>query len=69
MKVPSNDFTHLWNDMPYEERDRLMPYAIENELLHMWKSKQMAIEYHKKHMKEIDAHMANLEQELDKYRK
>ncbi len=66
MKVPPNNHSNLWNDMPIEERSRLMPHAMESQLLHIWQCKQKAIEAHKKHMKELDAWMANIKRDLDK---
>jgi hypothetical protein len=59
-----NDHTDLWNDMPFEERQRLMPHVIESQILHIWQCKQKAIKAHRAHMKELDEWMANLEREL-----
>lgn len=61
---PTREHTHLWNDLPREERQRLMPYMIENQWLHIWQVKQKAIAAHKKHMKELDDWMKNLEDGL-----
>lgn len=66
MKVPPNNHSNLWNDMPIEERSRLMPHAMESQLLHIWQCKQKAIEAHNKHMKELDDWMANIKRDLDK---
>lgn len=66
MLKPPSDHTHLWNDMPFEERDRLMPHAMESQLKHIWQCKQKAIQAHKRHMKELDDWMANIKRELDK---
>jgi len=61
---PTNDFTSLWNDLPFDERKRLMPHMIESQKLHIWQCKQKAIEAHNRHMREIDAWLKNLDDEL-----
>lgn len=66
MKVPPNNHSNLWNDMPIEERSRLMPHAMESQLLHIWQCKQKAIDAHKRHIKELDDWMANIKRDLDK---
>ncbi len=66
MSKPTSDFTHLWNDLPYEERERMMPYMIESQKLHLWQCKKKAIEAHKAHMTVLNDWMANLDQELSK---
>ena len=68
MKEPTSDFTHLWNDLPKEERQRLMPHQIETQILHIWQVKQAAIRAHKRYMKELDDWIANGERDLQKYR-
>lgn len=62
--VPSNEFTHLWNDMPQEERLRLMPHMIESQILHLWQAKEAAIKAHKAHMAHLDSWIGNLNQSL-----
>ena len=64
----TNDFNHLWNNLPIEERKRLMPHMVESQKLHIWQCKQKAILAHKKHMKELDAWIANLDSDLKKYK-
>ena len=63
-KEPTNNFEHLWNDLPFEERKRLMPAMIESQKLHIWQCKQKAISAHKKHIKELDSWIKNLDDEL-----
>lgn len=65
---PTNNFSHLWNSLPFDERKRLMPYAVESQKLHIVQCKQKAISAHKKHMKELDEWIANLDSELKKYK-
>lgn len=64
MTNPASDFSHLWNDLPIDERKRLIPYMIETQKLHIWQCKQKAIAAHKKHMKELDDWLKNLDDEL-----
>jgi hypothetical protein len=66
MKIPTNKYRNLWNDMPIAERQRLMPYEIECQLRYIWQCKQKAITAHKQYMKELDDWMANIKRELDK---
>jgi len=66
MKTPPNEHDYLWNDLPFEERKRLMPYEMESQLRNIWKCKQKAIEAHKRHMKELDDWMCNIKRDLDK---
>ena len=66
MKRPPNDHDSLWNDLPIDERKRLMPYQMESQILHIWQCKQKAIQAHKAHMRQLDDWMANIKRELDK---
>ena len=63
-KEPTNNFSYLWNDLPIDERKRLMPVMIESQKLHIWQCKQKAISAHKKHIKELDSWIKNLDDEL-----
>ena len=66
--TPTNDFSHLWNDLPDEERERLFPHMLEHQILILWQSKVRAIKAHNKHMADTNELMNNLERELSKYR-
>lgn len=66
MKVTPNNHSNLWNNMPIEERSRLMPHAMESQLLHIWQCKQKAIDAHSMHMKDLDDWMASIKRDLDK---
>ncbi len=68
MKIPTNNFKYLWNDLPGEERKRLMPHMVEAQKLHIWQCKLKAVKAHNTHMKDLDDWAANLEQEIDKYK-
>jgi len=65
MSIPTRDFDHLWNDLPFDERKRLMPYMISAQKLDIWQCKQKAIKAHKSHMRELDDWMKNLDRELE----
>ena len=65
MNNPPKDNAHIWNDLPFEERKRLMPYMMEAQLLHIHQCKHKAIQAHKKHMRELDDWMNNIKRELD----
>lgn len=62
-------FTHLWNDMPYEERSRLMPYMIESQKLHIIQTRHKAIEAHERYLRDVEAWLKNLDSDLAKYKR
>lgn len=64
MTKPTSDFTHLWNDLSFDERKRLMPHMIESQKLHVWQCKQKAIKAHTRHMKELNDLLRNLDRKL-----
>lgn len=64
MTKTTNDFSHLWNDLPDDERQRLWPYMGQAQKLHIWQCKQKAIAAHKKHMGELDSWMKSIDDEL-----
>lgn len=66
MKTPPNNHVDLWNDLPIEERKRLMPHVLETQLLNIWQCKQKAIKNHNKHIKELDDWMLSIKKELQK---
>ena len=67
MGTPPNKHDHLWNNMPKKERERLLPHAMESQLLHIWQCKQMAIKAHQRHMKELNEWMENIKRDLVGY--
>ncbi len=60
MKYLECKHTHLWNDLPQEERHRLMPYMMEAQILHIQQTKQKAIEAHNIFLQSCDAQINNL---------
>jgi hypothetical protein len=64
MSKDANKHTHLWNDLPQEERERLMPYEIESQKRHILQFKAVAIRNHQRHMRELDDWIKNLDREL-----
>ena len=69
MSKNTQNHTHLWNDLPKDERERLMPYEIECQKRHMLQCKEVAIRNHKRHIKELDEWIKNLDRELSLYNK
>jgi len=64
MSKPTSNYSHLWDNLPIDERKRLYPFLIEAQILNLWQCKQTAIKAHKKHMKELDDWMNNLKDGL-----
>lgn len=60
-------YKKLWNDLAIEERKRLMPYQIESQILHLRQGREVAVQNHKRHLRELDDWIKNLEQELLRY--
>lgn len=58
--------THLWNDLPYDERCRLMPYMVETHILHLEQMKIDIERHHRKQINAINGHIRNLKQSLSK---
>lgn len=69
MSKPTRDFAFLWNDLPYDERMRLMPAMAETQKLHIWQCKQKAIKAHKKHISDLDDWMNQIDIELSSYKR
>ena len=63
----SNEFTHLWNDLPFEERSRLTPYTLESQKAHILQCKAKAVKAHNRHMRELDDWVKSLDEELARY--
>jgi hypothetical protein len=57
-------YGHLWNDLPEAERERLMPHMMESHILHIKQCKLKAESAHRKHMKELNEHIKNIEHSL-----
>ena len=56
--------SHLWNDLPFEERARLMPYMIQVHIRHLEQARTLTVRAHRKHLHEIDDWIDNLKQDL-----
>lgn len=65
LNKPPEDYTNLWNDLPKYERERLMPYMIENQILIVWQEKQKAVAAHGAHMRRVDEHLRMLKKDLE----
>lgn len=59
-----SEYTHLWNDMPFDERKRLMPYMIETHILHLTQTRATIVAAHQCALREIDDQIKNLRQSL-----
>ncbi len=57
-------YEHLWNDLPDEERKRLMPYEIENEIVKIQQTREMVVQGHKATLRRIDAWITSLQTSL-----
>jgi hypothetical protein len=66
MTRPTHNFDNLWNDLPFEERARLMPHMVESQKLHIWQCKQEAINAHNAHMKTLNDWLKSIDSELTK---
>lgn len=62
-----SEHSKLWNDLPPEERKRLMPCQIEAQILYIRQCRKVAVQNHKRHLRELDGWIKNLEHELSKY--
>lgn len=58
--------SHLWNDMPFDERKRLMPHMIENHILHLTQTRMMVVEGHRATLERLDSQIKNLRNDLAK---
>ena len=59
-------YTHLLNDMPKEERERLIPYEMEKHILHLEQAKIVMVRNHKRMIREMDDWIKNIKNSLKK---
>lgn len=64
MPYTKTKHTHLWNDLPLEERSRLHPYMIETHILHLEQTREKIIRHHNGTIEDINKHIDNLKQAL-----
>lgn len=57
---------HLWNNLPDDERKRLMPYELESQITHIKQVRQKVVDGHKRTLREIDDWIKSLEHSLKK---
>lgn len=60
-------YTHVWNDLPPEEKHRLWPQAIESQILHIEQTKSVMIRHHKRALSELNAQIKNLKQGIKEW--
>lgn len=56
--------THLWNNLPLQERERLHPYMIEQQILHLKQAREVIARRQAATLKEIDDWIKNCERSL-----
>ena len=61
---PTHAHDQLWNDLPTEERKRLMPHMIEAQKLHIIQCRAKAVSAHKRHMSDLDNWLKSLDRDL-----
>lgn len=66
MTHPTATHSHLWNDLPIEERKRLMPFMIQSQINHIRQCRKEAVLAHESFLSEIDAQIVNLGNSLSK---
>lgn len=59
-----SEHSRPWNDLPIEERKRLMPYMIQSQILHLQQGMRVAAEAHARYLREMNDWIANLERRL-----
>lgn len=56
--------SHLWNDLPFEERKRLHPWVMEDHILHLEQTRAMIVSAHEGLLQTLDAQIGNLRRDL-----
>lgn len=56
--------THLWNDLPIEERTRLHPYLMEAHILHLIQTRNLINDHHTSLIAALTQQINNLEMSL-----
>lgn len=59
-------YNNLWNDMPKEERLRLMPHVIESQITLIEQAKGKATKAHRALMGDFNQQIKNLKRELER---
>lgn len=58
------EHSKLWNDLPLDERKRLVPYMIQTQILHIEQCKIKAVRAHRKLMKDFNDQINNCKNSL-----
>lgn len=61
--------THLWNNLPDSERQRLAPCLLEAHILHLEQTRETIQRHHNHAINDINAHIRNLKHTLGKQEK
>lgn len=59
-----SEHSHLWNDLPLSERERLMPHQIETQIQHLEQCRAMIVRNHERQVREIDDWIKNCRKSL-----
>lgn len=66
MAYTKSQHTHLWNDLPKEERFRLHPFLVESHILHLEQTREKIVKHHEATLADINGHIDNLKNTLNK---
>ncbi len=61
------EYSHRFNDLSYDERQKLIPYLIESQILHVKNCKFKALVAHRKLMDDYDKHINSMKEDLEAY--
>ena len=67
MREVPRDHTHLWNNLPAEERKRLHPYQIETQILCLEQARAALVRGHNETLSSLDNWITELKNHLKKY--
>ena len=62
-------FDEIFNELPLQEREKLMPFLISEQIIHYEQCKMKAIKSHKALISDYNSHINNLKTELKKSQK
>ena len=54
-----SDHSHLWNNLPIEQRQHLMPYQIESHIRFLQQARSVMVRHQKAQLAELDGIIQN----------
>lgn len=57
-------YSHLWNDMPLAEREKLYPHILSTHILHLKQTREKIVRHHKRLLDEIDEQIENIQRSI-----